>query len=182
MCGTTTALPEHPVPEMIPNSNTYSMTNPGHGSAVHVDTLGRQVSTLVTEQIHAFASHGPNEMPPSDAQTLDTIPWDVYSSSSNFTQQQQQPMLHENTQALQVIADGSSDGVNETAGPTTPGRFGDTNSDGRTVTLRWMRDDGTQAQAKVLVTDPIYDPYVHSLMERLSIEDTSPQNGTEVAN
>ena len=146
-----------------------------------MNTLDRQVSNLVTEQIQEFASPGPNEMPPSDAQTPDTIPWDVYSSSSNFPQQQQ-PMPHENTQDLQVIADGSSDGANETTGPTAPGSFGDTNSDGRTVTLHWMREDGTQAQTKVLVTDPIYDPYVHSLMERLSIEDTFLQNDMEVAN
>lgn len=181
MCGTTTALPGHPVLEMISNSNTYSMTNPGHGSAVHVNTLDRQVSNLATEQIQEFASHGPNEMPPSDAQALDTVPWDVYSSSSNFAQQQQ-PMPHENTQAPQVITDGSSDGENEATGPTAPGWFDDTNSDVRTVTLRWMRADGTQAQAKVLVMDPVCDPYVHSLMERLSIEDTFLQNDMEVAN
>ena len=181
MCGTTTALPEHPVLEVSSNSNTYSVANPGHGSAVHVNTLDQQVYNLVTEQIQEFASHRPNETPPSDAQTPDAIPWDVYSSSSNFTQQQQ-PMPHENTQALQVIDDGSSDGANETTGPTAPGWFGDTNSDGRTMTLHWMRADGTQAQAKVLVTDPVYDPYVHSLMKRLSIENTFLQNDMEVAN
>ena len=73
-----------------------------------------------------------------------------------------------NTQEL--IAGGYSDGENGNAGPMTPGTFGDTNSDGRIVTLHWEPTGGTQAQAQVQATDPVYNPYAQIFVEHYQLK------------
>jgi len=163
-----TALPGQSIPERFSNSNTYLATNPGYGPAADVNMPASQGSHLAAEQIQISAN--PNDLSWSGAQNLAQIPG-VYPSSSTFHQHQLMP--HENTQEL--IADGYSDGANGNAGPMIPGTPGDTNSEGRTVTLHWKRADGTQAQVQVQATDPVYDPYVRFFVEHLPIEDTSTE-------
>ena len=170
-----TASPEHSNPEMFSNSNTYLVTNYGYGPAADVNMLDSQGSSLASEQIQTFAN--PNAMSESGVQSLPQTSWGIYPSSGTFHQHQLIP--HENTQGL--IAGGYSDGANGNAGPMTLGTFGDTNSDGRTVTLHWKCANSTQAHAQGQVTDPVYDPYVHFFVEHLPIEDTSLQNDMDVA-
>jgi len=163
-CGTNTALPEHSNPKMFSNSNTYLATNSRYGPAANVNMLYPQGSSLATEQTQTSAN--PNDMSWSGTQNPAQIPG-VYTSSSTFHQHQSMP--HETTQEL--IAGGYSDGENGSAGPMTPGTFGDTNSDSRTLTLHWKRDNGTHAQAQVQATDPVYDPYVRFFVEWLPVTD-----------
>jgi hypothetical protein len=155
-----TALPEQSIPERFSNSNTYLAANPGYFPAVDVNMLDSQGSILAAEQIHTFTN--PSDMSWFGTQNLTQIPGVYPSSSSTF--QQYQSMPQENPQ--EPIAGGYSDGANGNAGPMTTGTSGDTNSAGsRTLTLHWRRADGTQAQAQVQATDPVYNPYAQFFVE-----------------
>ena len=158
-----TALPEQSIPEMFPNPNTYLATNPGYGPAADVNIPDSQGSNLAAEQIQTSAN--PNDLSWSGAQNLAQIPG-VCPNSSTFHQHQLIP--HENTQEL--IPGGYPDGENGNAGPMTPGTSGDTNSNGRTLTLHWVRADGTQAQAQVQATDPVYNPYAQIFVEHYRLK------------
>jgi hypothetical protein len=117
--------------------NPYLGTNTGSGSNAIINTSG-----------------------------LHTMSRDVCATSGNPWQQHhdQLPVSRENMQTH--VASEYFAGANETTGPVTLGASGDTNGDSRTRTISWqnIRVAGTQAQAQVVVTDEIRDPYVHTLL------------------
>jgi len=102
---------------------------------------------------------------------------DVYTNSGNPWQQHhdQPPVSRGNIQA-HVASE-------YFAGPVTLGASGDTNGDSRTRTISWqrIRVAGTRAQAQVVVTDEIRDPYVHTLLTE-DLFFTPAQNDIAMAN
>ena len=123
------------------NINPYSGTNAGSGSNAVVNMLG-----------------------------LSTVTQDVYINSGDLWQQylDQPPVSQKNMQAHVVCE--SFSGANGTPDLMTPGASDDHMSgDNRTMTISWQCIAGTRAQAQVVVTDEIRDPYVH--MKHLPIED-----------
>jgi hypothetical protein len=132
-------LSENSVRNGIPpsNINPYSGTNTGSGSNAAVNTLG-----------------------------LNTMSLDVCTNSGNPWQQHhdQPPVSREYMQTH--VASEHFAGANGSTGPVTLGASGDTNGDSRTRTISWqnIRVAGTRAQAQVVVTDEICDPYVHTLL------------------
>lgn len=140
-----TTLPDRLMPNMVAASNLdpYPGMNASFGSSAVVDPLAPQ--------------------------TLDTIPWDVYTDSSGDLWQQQS-MLCKNMQAHDTSEHISEE--NRITDSMTLGVPGHTNGTSRA--LHWQRDDnGTLAHAQVCVEDQIRDSYVIPLMERFPTENST---------
>ena len=154
------SLAQSGVPTLTPQQQVQPPMHPTHHVAMPMAFPETSMPDAVEVNPNSWmnACHGSA----ADVNTLGLqrfapIPQDVYYSGGNLWQQQ--PLQCENTQAL--IASRYASGANGIAALMALGISGDTISDSRTITISW-KHTGAWAQAQVLATDQIRDPWVHS--------------------